>query len=652
MNLAISDGVETILVDYFDTLVKRSCHPEVVKRKWAAILSNIWNGQINSEKLYALRLKIEAGLCRNSVSQGFDAEFRYRDMVSVLYRQLQKNKKCAPLPDAEEFMQICLELELAIELAVQQPILERVEFLRAQQKKGKKIYLVSDFYLDKDSLLYFIRHHGFEDVFSGVYVSSEKKRTKKEGGMYDDIIAELKINVKKTLMLGDNEHSDVIMSGSKGIHGWHLPTDSHFDKSDLKPGSQRHINTQRLNKIFQENSYCFNWVGGAIYLFVRRLYWRLVAQRAKNVYFFSREGEFLLQAFNRYQSLQPQGFPRIVSHYLYVSRRATYLPSLSACNASTLRKFLDQYCSCSLTIFLKSLNLDGYLDLFKNIIPGVDFDEQHVNISNLAEFTVLINHPEFIEVFHRERDKQKEYFLKYSDEIIKETCGDVVHVVDVGWKGSIQDNLAAILQRPMHGYYLGMLEGAECGQNNIKEGLLFDLQFNEYAGNPLFNEFRAGFEVFMSASHGSVKKYGENSIDFDESEAEKRIYQCYIFPFQQRALEMFKELYSIENDYLLTDEDIHKVISNNYFSGVMFPHYIERELFSSIQHYENFGGFHFSEFGVKKRSRLCYLKNFVNNPIYTLNSSWWKPLDFHAHGVGFLKYPYAALKKIKYKRFI
>lgn len=652
MNLAIAGHIETILVDYFDTLVERSCHPEVVKRKWAAAVSDAWGSQIDSEALYALRLKIEAGLCNSSTFEGLDAEFRYEDMLFILYHQLLKKNLCARLPAADEFLAFCRATEVAIELWAQRPVEPMAELLRAEQKKGKKIYLVSDFYLDKKAITQFVGYHGLADIFSGIYVSSERKRTKKEGGIYDDIIAELQLNIKKTLMLGDNLHSDVTVPQSKGLLAWHLPADIQYYQANLRADLNRRAVNQQLQRLFREDSYNFNWVGGAIYLFIRRLYWKLAVERADNVYFFSREGEFLQQAFNQFQSSLPEGYPRIASHYLLVSRRATYLPSLKDCNLDSFKKFLNQYCSCSLAVFIKSINMDEHLEEFKGILPGVDFNEQHVNISVLPGFNKLINHQRFIALFKQERDKQKASCLQYYNEIIKEKHDAVIHVVDVGWKGSIQDNLVSIMQRPIHGYYFGVLEGADCTRNNIKKGLLFDLQQGDLTGNPLFNEFRAGFEVFMSASHGSVKRYEDGKIQYDKNQVEQDIFRRYILPFQQRTLQLFERFAHMESYYSLSDKDICRAVSRVYFSGVMLPNSFEVELFPAIRHYENFGGFHFSRFGTPDRSRLAYLKDIIKRPYHTFGSSWWKPLDFHAYGVSCLKYPYMLFKKIKYLRFV
>ncbi|MGP2960865.1 HAD-IA family hydrolase, partial [Serratia bockelmannii] len=285
MIVTIADNIETILVDFFDTVVERSCHPEVVKRKWAAALVDSYRLSLSVEELYTLRLRIEAGLCASSQMQGDDAEFRYDDMSLALYYELQRAQIVVRLPESEPFVAFCRDLELAIELSVQKPIVATLDMLRAEKEKGRRIYLVSDFYLDQQSIIYFAKHHGFYDIFDGFFVSSENKRTKKEGRAYDVVIARLGLDVKKTIMLGDNAHSDVAMSVARGLFAHHLPVEQHRYDESLRADRERLAVENKVNQVIAEDNFSFNWISSAIYLFTRRLYWSLVMNNAKNVYF-------------------------------------------------------------------------------------------------------------------------------------------------------------------------------------------------------------------------------------------------------------------------------------------------------------------------------------------------------------------------------
>lgn len=651
MKLTISDNITTILVDFFDTLVGRSCHPEVVKRKWSALVINSYNIKLSVDKIYNLRLEIEAGLCSMSTMNGDDAEFRYEEMSTALYYELKRSKTICLLPDLADFVLHCHDLEMAVELSVQKPLYATLEILRAEKKKCKKIYLLSDFYLDTKSIKKFLLHHAIEDIFDDVFVSSEYKRTKKEGRLYDLVIDKLSLNKKNTIMLGDNAHSDVAMSKSRGLLAYHLPVDQGDYLSSLSQDFQRKLIQKKIANVINKNKFNFHWVSSAIYLFTHRLYWALISRRAQNVYFFSREGEFLQKAFECYQSSLPPTFMKIDSHYMYVSRRATYLPSLGELNKTTFNKLLYQYQTCTISAFLKSINLDNYEVVLKEIFPEYDFNKQYSDFSESDAFLSLIESQSFKEIYDKERNEQNSFLKSYCNSLMDERKEEFAHVVDVGWKGSIQDNIFKSTGRKVFGYYFGIHNGAECSCLNIKEGLLFDHQWGQRLGNDVYNEFRAGFEVLMGASHGSLQRYGDSDKEFifDHNETEIEIYKKRIAPFQKNALLQFEEFSKVINVFSVSDDELSMAINSAYFNGVMLPTHLERVEFSSIQHYENFGVFDYSSFGKNKKSSLSYFKKLIKNPKVTIGSSWWKPLDFHVNGVGYLKYIYYSIKFFKLK---
>ncbi|WP_205415573.1 hypothetical protein, partial [Klebsiella pneumoniae] len=61
--------------------------------------------------------------------QGDDAEFRYDDMSLALYYELQRAQIAARLPESDTFLAFCRDLELAIELSVQKPIVATLDML-------------------------------------------------------------------------------------------------------------------------------------------------------------------------------------------------------------------------------------------------------------------------------------------------------------------------------------------------------------------------------------------------------------------------------------------------------------------------------------------------------------------------------------------
>lgn len=61
--------------------------------------------------------------------------------------------------------------------------------------------------------------------------------------------------------------------------------DQHRYDESLLADRERLAVENKVNRVIAEDNFSFNWVSSAIYLFTRRLYWSLVINQAKNVYF-------------------------------------------------------------------------------------------------------------------------------------------------------------------------------------------------------------------------------------------------------------------------------------------------------------------------------------------------------------------------------
>ncbi|MDR6234274.1 hypothetical protein [Pseudomonas oryzihabitans] len=648
-DFAISDQVDVIFVDFFDTLVERGCHPESIKRYWCSVIIDLFNIGLSASQLYIERIKAEEKLCQQSSKQGFSQEFRYDDMLFLLHNLLTCRGLINRAQDFLSFANVCLEIEESLEIKFQKPVQSAIKKLRAEMKKGKKIYVLSDFYLSKKSLVKFIKHHGFFDIVTDVEVSSETLLTKRGGRAYEYIAKKLDLNrsdVKK-IMFGDNLHSDVLAPKEHGFLSYHLPNSCHIEVFNDK---KARVLIERIKALISEEAFDFSWVSCAIYLFIRRLYWRLKADNVKDVYFFAREGEFLKKLFDKYQEslFSNLGLSKITSHYVLVSRRSTYLPSLNSLNSYTFNALFSQYSSVSLAAFLKSINLDKYLGFFESKYSEIDFHEVHLNLVLSAGYKCLIEDCEFESIYEQQRLEQREFLNSYLSKIFPEDQNQTITVVDVGWNGSIQDNMARATGRKFKGYYLGVFNTASCYENSVKEGLLFDLQFDRTRGDLIYNEFRAGFEVFMSASHGSIRRYSSNLEDFDvdHNEDELAIYRQHILPFQEKTLSLLDLISQVESECGISDFEISKAVTKCYTIGVLLPSADEVNKFRSIKHYENFGVFDFSHFKSTSVSRMIYLKRLFKNPRRTLTSAWWKPLDFYENNVPIMKYIYFGFKII------
>lgn len=346
-----------------------------------------------------------------------------------------------------------------------------------------------------------------------------------------------------------------------------------------------------------------------LYLFVDRLYKVLIQRQAEDVLFFAREGQLLKEMFDIYQSsLADQ--KKIKTHYLKVSRRSTFLLSLGPLHQEGFEVLFRQYRRISIQDFLKSLDLMDSADLFAREL-GVDLEtlaEVSADLPTDMRFLKLLQLPVFREIYENERLERSFAFSAY----VKDLLGvpDLprsLHVVDVGWKGSIQDNVyhwfakekGAVAE--VHGYYVGLIAPGASNAQNTKSGLLFSSCDGRTPGFQVFNENRSLYEVILHADHGSARKYtfsestGVSVIEDEVADAEM-ILQL-VRPVSLVLMEKFKKLVVAMQAAKLSDDELLKLAVNRHGRMVFNPSKKEIEWIFSVSHVENFGVFEESWFG-------------------------------------------------------
>lgn len=237
-----------------------------------------------------------------------------------------------------------------------------------------------------------------------------------------------------------------------------------------------------------------------------------------------------------------------------------------------------------------------------------------------------------------------------------------LHLVDVGWKGSIQDNIYSILSAEItvKGYYIGSFNATERFAGNCKKGLLFD---NYPHPSPFFNVFNANrslFEMILGASHGSARSYGSpdtlptgdglpgdiigkagSGVDHPlvlthDIPEEQQLFERHIMPLQQKIFVLNSEM---TRAYMISQ----RIPSDEWFARhharmVFRPTTAEIEWFETLYHYENFGVFEVTKFETSHNfslfERLRNLKNIVTDPA-VLESGVWPPIILRRFGVGF-----------------
>jgi hypothetical protein len=344
----------------------------------------------------------------------------------------------------------------------------------------------------------------------------------------------------------------------------------------------------------------------SLFLFTKRLSKAIVEEGAEHVFFLSREGQPLKRMFDIYRDRMGG---RVTSHYLEVSRRSTLLPSLVALHEENFETLFRQYRRISLFEFLSSLGLQAHVYSFSKAL-GLQVGVEKIREEDFPTSTIFSDLkalPIFQDLYESERVSRRSAFIAYLTELSGGVLPAKLVIVDVGWKGTIQDNLFALLCRDSEtpvcevtGYYIGLVADGAAGPRNEKYGLLFSSVGNPSPKFRIFNENRALFEVVLAADHGSIVSY-ETCADgrshavrgeFEEGE----MLATEVFPVQRNIFKHFERHVA----YVLSSADSRDEFFDDVVRAharmVFNPTTRERTWFSSVFHVENYGVFERSHF--------------------------------------------------------
>ncbi len=672
-----------ICFDFFDTLVFRTITPEHTKRIAAKQLSAVIGGHIPGSTLYSIRRELEDDLCRRNVLQGKDLEFSLYDLGEELFRLLQIMNSCDFLiPDKTQFVEIFSDIEIAVEKKVQEPCNEIIQLLHWIRTQNISTILISDFYIPERHFLKMLSHHNLSGLFDSIFISADYGLTKGSGKLYGQVCEIVNCNPSDLFMIGDNEHADVNMAIQAGVRPFFIETQKRkqfYTDWEKKNGCDSFkINqlTQLFDDIIEHGSdVFFNEMGITLWFFTLKLFQQLIEKKVRNVFFCSKEGEFLKKLFDVFQQ-ECFGRQIIASHYLIVSRKATFIGSLKALPDEDFSRLFEQYRDLSLNEFILSLNFSQRDVQLLREKHRVDFDTRHQNLQDHEDFQSLLRSSFFIEMYEHYRDGQKENLLFYLHSFKVPFQEEGLYLVDVGWKGSIQNNIFHALDGEIYvqGYFVGLLSPSALTDKNKKTGILF-------SDIPLltpyihaYNNNRSLFEMMLGASHGSADGYFLSS-DFSslkkERESmvyktlqedcagiditildlpeERQLYDEHIQPLQKhflRQCEQFSRIFTATEASLPEPE----WFARHHARMVFKPSSAEVNFYSSLYHLENFGIFEFTNFANNKSISLVKrIKNFIfllKNPSGVLETGTWPPIILNRLGLDFLR-PIEGMKRFK-----
>lgn len=484
--------IKIVAFDFFDTLVHRTCHPEIILKYWALHMSAYMQCCVTERVLYQVRKNAAKITEKNTIKE----EQSYEELIGCVYNEIKQLGY--HFDDKAVFIQKSKELEFDIEIQHQYIDEGNVQLLKEYSKRGVKLILISDFYQGKDFFLRVLEYFQLQEYFTEIYVSSDIGKRKSTGALYQHIINELNCEPKEMLMLGNNNISDVTIPGKFFINAQHLPF------ADKNVYMSQKILCSNVDGMLKKREASFAGYIPALIVMMDNLYHEAIKLKCKKLLFCSREGQKLKVMFDVFQE-KMYATSMIETSYFYVSRRATLLASLSDVQKEKFDRIFRQYNELKLEDFLYSVNFSS--DEIDCLATAIQFDKNRIiTTPKRCEYlNAILNNSIFIDKYNKKRREQKRCFIEYLHNLNGEDSD--VFLVDIGWKGTIQDNIYEILDEKVDvtGFYFGVFD-CQSSERNKKIGLLFDQRKIRYDYSIYVHNY-IDLEKIFAADHGAVLSY-------------------------------------------------------------------------------------------------------------------------------------------------
>ncbi|PWQ98684.1 HAD-IA family hydrolase [Leucothrix arctica] len=439
---ALIDNADIVSFDIFDTLVTREmAQPETVfdiaeyqhTAQEAGILS-----------LFEERMKTAGKVLGSKQGRVDDISIDEIYQHMPLYRNSQIEKRA--------------EIDTCIEHPTGKTL------YRHALKQGKKIFITSDMYLDRDTVEQILKTNGY-NKWNEFFLSSERGRKKDTGKLFKDVIeAALQIGIKadKIIHIGDNWIGDVKCARQAGLNAVRFSPIYESDSKMIQLSPKQQQSLSQMGRIWES----FNiqatrlWAQANPQLandFYTKLGFELTGplttmmamhtkniadeQGIKKIVFMARDGRIIKKAFDTlYKSQIEQG--QYQSQYLHLSRATVVGATLEEQLSSNDLYFLIEGLHLAekpISYFLKKAKLSPDDSFIKTkveaIFKSVDYVPNWNDFSKLSDMLESLS----TEIYHAnsaQRDGLALYLKEHGALDAKK-----VLVVDVGWLINIQSRL-------------------------------------------------------------------------------------------------------------------------------------------------------------------------------------------------------------------
>ena len=377
-------------------------------------------------------------------------------------------------------------------------------------EEGEKVVLISDMYLDRETIQAMLRKADPILASLPLYVSSDQEKKGKWTGELFRVVQEREqVSWEEWHHCGDNLHSDYEMPKRLGIvcerydpEGLLEVEKEYLKGKEAEAKVQLLIGCARVARIYGKENTAYRLgcsIGGVIlYPYVNWLVKDCVEKGIQRLYFIARDGfiiKELADVLIQRQQLE------IETKYLYGSRMAWRIPS-----GENWKEELRQIYWRSYEKFIgNSADLAAFLQIpEEEMLPYLsDSLKQPDRVWTIPSVNLLLDHllanPNFSEKLYQVYQAKKELLVQYLKQEV-DTREERFAFVDMAGSGFTQECLAKVMRE----YYSGKIQNYFYRKDMVVEGIC-----KNYVFYPYRVPYYIILEMMSRAPHGQTVGYRE-----------------------------------------------------------------------------------------------------------------------------------------------
>ena len=547
--------------DIWDTVLRRRCHPDEIKlhtaRYFALKFASLVKHHLrDSSQLMQLRVGCEHAIGERERTAGLDNEYNILEVFRLWVSQSVNR-----ILDEDELQRITADL-LAAELEQERmQVYPDPQFAALLSRlQADRYFFASDFYMPADMIRGLLDHAGVRLPSRDGVASCDAKLNKRSGRLFRQIEAAANATPARHLHIGDNEFSDVFIperARLSAIHYW-----NELEERRRASLNRRYRNRARTARPYaQELAAQLRGIGAPpdrspgdqeLFLlgvkssllfvgFILQVAEQALMQEMPAVYFFTREGEFFQHLYQALAQHNALGVPLPPSHLLEVSRLATFAASVQTVTPAELMRIWTLYSTQSMEGLLRSFDLDPgqFGSLLSRhqlrLSEEIRYPWQDERVQN------LLRDSEFQTHLGAHCQRKRALFTAYLAQKGLTLSTRRAAIVDIGWRGTIQDNLARVLpQTEITGFYLGLHRFLNPQPDNTRKHA-FGPNANLPTPEPIhLLEFVSPVEMLCNSPSGSVLRYvaqgGAVTTERERNTSEDSVFEQFTRHFQDGVL--------------------------------------------------------------------------------------------------------------------